>query len=258
VSPPIAQRRSTCLYARLRKEHKELDGLGVGRCSFLHILFTPPWVRLNGIVEILCKTDRPKSTAQETEFFAVRLVDLGLNVKPRFLIREIHAAWSDSEQRIEWNVNCDCLRCSGHRGIEQPISDKTPTSVTCTDICTKSAPSKVHSLPSGRLPSSRCIRSAPIKSIPNALCCAAGRSRYSTKACRTRGMLTTAVKVSLQPAPESDATPEYRRSGMPAQAEGYGTRESRTHVHDELLKSGPSRDGNRSLPCSPSCRTTRQ
>jgi hypothetical protein len=37
---------------------------------------------------------------------------------------------------------------------------------------------------------------------------------------------------------------------MPAQAEGYATRESRTHVHHELLKSGPSQDGNRSLPCS--------
>jgi hypothetical protein len=54
----------------------------------------------------------PESTAHETEFFAVRLVDLGLNVKPRFLIREIHAAWSDSEQRIDWNVHCESLSCT--------------------------------------------------------------------------------------------------------------------------------------------------
>jgi hypothetical protein len=63
-------------------------------------------------MEIFQKTDDPEATVRETEFFAIRLVDLGLNLKPRFLIREIHAAWSDSEQRIEWNVHCDGMCCT--------------------------------------------------------------------------------------------------------------------------------------------------
>jgi hypothetical protein len=62
--------------------------------------------------EVFCETDQPNSTARETEFFVIRLVDLGLNFEPRFLIREIHAAWSDSEQRIEWNVYCESLCCT--------------------------------------------------------------------------------------------------------------------------------------------------
>jgi hypothetical protein len=64
------------------------------------------------MVEILCKPGHLESTARETEFFAVRLVDLGLNVKPRFLIREIQAVWSDSEKRIVWNVHCESLCCT--------------------------------------------------------------------------------------------------------------------------------------------------
>ena len=47
---------------------------------------------------------------------------------------------------------------------------------------------------------------------------------YDMATLRPRGMLTSAVMVILQPAPESDATPEHRRSGMPAQAEGYATK----------------------------------
>ena len=64
------------------------------------------------MVEIFRKTDDPTATAREKEFFALRLVDLGLNIKPRFLIREIQAVWSDSEQRTNWNVHCDGLCCT--------------------------------------------------------------------------------------------------------------------------------------------------
>jgi hypothetical protein len=82
------------------------------RCSFLNIFVQPSWAQLHRMVEILCKPDDTKSTARETEFFAIRLVDLGLDVKPRFLIREISAVWSDSEQGIEWNVHCESLCCT--------------------------------------------------------------------------------------------------------------------------------------------------
>jgi hypothetical protein len=69
------------------------------------------------MVETLRQTDDPKATAREKEFFALRLVDLGLNVKPRFLIREIHGAWSDSEHRIKWNVDCDGLCCDPEEAL---------------------------------------------------------------------------------------------------------------------------------------------
>jgi hypothetical protein len=48
---------------------------------------------------------------------------------------------------------------------------------------TRSAPFKIHSLPCGRLPSSRCIRSALPKRIRTRTV-ACGRSRYSTKTYR--------------------------------------------------------------------------
>ena len=69
-------------------------------------------------MEIFRKIDDPEATAQEMEFFALRLVDLGLKVKPRFLIREIHAAWSDSEQRTKWNVHCDGLCCTPEEALQ--------------------------------------------------------------------------------------------------------------------------------------------
>ena len=80
-------------------------------CSILHIFVQAVSGTIPLLVEILSKTHAPKATTRETEFYALRLVDLGLNLRPRFLIREIHAAWSDSEQRSKWDVYCDGL-CS--------------------------------------------------------------------------------------------------------------------------------------------------
>jgi len=77
------------------------------------------------MVEFLCKTDQSAATAQETEFFVIRLVDLGLDFEPRFLIREIHAAWSDSEQRIELNVHGDGLRCTSEDAQRHYAARKT-------------------------------------------------------------------------------------------------------------------------------------
>src|ERR1700726_4811824 len=71
------------------------------------------------MMEIFQRTDAPKSTAREMEFFALRLLDLGLKVQPRFLIREIQAVWSDSEQRTEWNVHCDGLCCTPEEAQRQ-------------------------------------------------------------------------------------------------------------------------------------------
>jgi hypothetical protein len=64
------------------------------------------------MVEILWKTDDPHAKLQEREFFELRLVDFGLNRKPRFLIREIHAAWSDSEERIKWDGYREYVCCT--------------------------------------------------------------------------------------------------------------------------------------------------
>jgi len=98
VKALMSLRHSTRLFVRARETSED--------CSILHI-FGHNYT----LVEILSKTDNPKANALETEFYALRLVDLGLNLRPRFLIREIHAAWSDSEQRSKWDVYCDGL-CS--------------------------------------------------------------------------------------------------------------------------------------------------
>ena len=55
------------------------------------------------MVEILWKSDPSERKLREREFFELRFVDLGVNVKPRFVVREIHAVWSQSDQRIKWN-----------------------------------------------------------------------------------------------------------------------------------------------------------
>jgi hypothetical protein len=55
------------------------------------------------MVEILWKSDPSERKLREREFFELRCVDLGVQVKPRFVVREIHAVWSQSDQRIKWN-----------------------------------------------------------------------------------------------------------------------------------------------------------
>lgn len=55
------------------------------------------------MVEILWKTDGTGAGLQEKEFFEFRLVDLGAYAEPRFLVREIHATWSESHQRVMWD-----------------------------------------------------------------------------------------------------------------------------------------------------------
>ena len=75
-------------------------------------------------MEIFRKTDEPMATAREEEFFVLRLVDLGLNVKPRFLIREIRAVWSDSEQRTKWDVHCDRLCCTPEEALQRFVARK--------------------------------------------------------------------------------------------------------------------------------------
>ena len=91
------------------------------------------------MMEIFRKTDDSKATARETEFFVLRLVDLGLKVKPRFLIREIHAAWSDSEQRTKWNVHCDGLCCTPEEAQQQFATRKAAIVVKGFNCSTRPA-----------------------------------------------------------------------------------------------------------------------
>lgn len=58
------------------------------------------------MVEILWKSNAPHLPAKDHELVELRLVDLGNSADsaaPRFLVREIHAAWSASRQQIHWN-----------------------------------------------------------------------------------------------------------------------------------------------------------
>ncbi len=91
------------------------------------------------MVEILRKTDDPMATAREKEFFALRLVDLGLNVNPRFLIREIHGAWSDSEHRIKWNVHCSGLCCTAEEALRHFADRKAAIVAKGFNCSTRSA-----------------------------------------------------------------------------------------------------------------------
>jgi hypothetical protein len=59
------------------------------------------------MVEILLKTDDLCGPPEEQEYFELRLVDLGMDVKHRFLIRQIHICWSESAQRLSWNTHDD-------------------------------------------------------------------------------------------------------------------------------------------------------
>ena len=62
-----------------------------------------------------------------------------------------------------------------------------PVPAPCLTLSTCATPFKVHSLPWGQLPSSRCIRSAPPEQHATAHCCASVRSRYGTKTWRLNG-----------------------------------------------------------------------
>jgi len=54
------------------------------------------------MTEILWNTNSPHSPLRDHELVELRLVDLGGRDVHRFLLREIHAAWSASTQQIQW------------------------------------------------------------------------------------------------------------------------------------------------------------
>ena len=54
------------------------------------------------MTEILWNTNSPHSPLRDHELVELRLVDLGGAQEHRYLVREIHAAWSAAAQQIEW------------------------------------------------------------------------------------------------------------------------------------------------------------
>jgi hypothetical protein len=71
------------------------------------------------MVEILWKSNAPHLPAKDHELVELRLVDLGASAAPRFLIREIHAAWSAARQQIQWqgykDLPCGTRQEAKHR-----------------------------------------------------------------------------------------------------------------------------------------------
>jgi hypothetical protein len=59
------------------------------------------------MTEILWKTNAPHSSLRDQELVELRLVDIGGTDDHRYLVREIHAAWSASAQQIEWKGFAD-------------------------------------------------------------------------------------------------------------------------------------------------------
>src|ERR1700723_2758653 len=70
-----------------------------------------------------------------------------------------------------------------------------PASACFRSLCTRSDPFKLHSLPWGRLPSSRCIRSAP-RDHATAHCCVLGAPDTALRHMRTNQEL---CRSTLQP-----------------------------------------------------------
>ena len=54
------------------------------------------------MTEILWNTNSPHSPLRDHELVELRLVDLGGAEQHRYLVREIHAAWSARTQQIQW------------------------------------------------------------------------------------------------------------------------------------------------------------
>lgn len=54
------------------------------------------------MIEILWKSNMPHIPLQDHEMVELSLVDLGNTATPRFVVREVHAAWSAREQQIQW------------------------------------------------------------------------------------------------------------------------------------------------------------
>ena len=63
------------------------------------------------MVEILWKTDDTRGPLKVLGFYEIRLVDLGVCEKPRFLVGEFHASWSETQQQVLWD-GCQEEMCS--------------------------------------------------------------------------------------------------------------------------------------------------
>jgi hypothetical protein len=54
------------------------------------------------MTEILWKSSAPHLPVQDHELVEIRMVELDSNANPRYLVREIHASWSASDQQMKW------------------------------------------------------------------------------------------------------------------------------------------------------------
>ena len=75
------------------------------------------------MVEILWKSNSPHLPAMDHELVELRLVDLGAKATPRFLVREIHAAWSATRQQIQWKGYVD-ERCETRQEAQQRFASR--------------------------------------------------------------------------------------------------------------------------------------
>jgi len=66
------------------------------------------------MVEILWNSNAPHLPVQDHELVELRLVDLGSTDRPSYLVREIHASWSASDQQIEWKSFNDATYGTQH------------------------------------------------------------------------------------------------------------------------------------------------
>ena len=77
------------------------------------------------MTEILWNTNSPHSPLRDHELVELRLVDLGGIEEHRYLLREIHAAWSASTQQIQWKGFEDRMYLDERDALRSFASRKT-------------------------------------------------------------------------------------------------------------------------------------
>jgi hypothetical protein len=77
------------------------------------------------MTEILWNTNSPHSPQRDHELVELRLVDLGGTAEHRYLLREIHAAWSASTQQIQWKGFEDRMYLDERDALRSFASRKT-------------------------------------------------------------------------------------------------------------------------------------
>lgn len=86
------------------------------------------------MTEILWNTNAPHSRLRDHELVELRLMDLGGTEEHRYLVREIHAAWSAAAQQIEWKGFEDEM-CGSRQEAQESFASRKASIVSAGFPC---------------------------------------------------------------------------------------------------------------------------